>query len=126
MKNKSVLASNIVGTSEVAQLLNCNKPIIRNSHMRNPKFPRPIAKLACGPIWDKTEIEEFIKTRSDKMGKLIVSLHKLDITSFTSTKPASIVWALYKAHRQNKITTEQMEQILNQYDLIDLYKNIVK
>jgi len=50
----------LVGTSEIAALASTSRSAVSNWIARNPSFPKPIADLACGQIWDKRDIEKWL------------------------------------------------------------------
>lgn len=56
----TVEIDNILGTSEVAQVLGVSKQRI-HSLRKSPNFPQPIKMLASTPVWDKKEIVAFLK-----------------------------------------------------------------
>ena len=47
----------LVGTSEIAALASTSRSAVSNWIVRDPSFPKPVADLACGQIWDKQVIE---------------------------------------------------------------------
>lgn len=59
----------LLGTYEVAELLKIPKPAIAQRRQRSGDlgwkqaypldFPEPVAQLRCGPIWLRSEIEEY-------------------------------------------------------------------
>jgi len=63
----------LAGTAEVAKILGVTKQAIADRRRHSPwsleaeirpAFPKPIAELACGPIWDAREIRNY-KRRYD-------------------------------------------------------------
>lgn len=50
----------LVGTSEIAALASTSRSAVSNWVSRDPSFPKPLADLACGQIWDKKEIEVWL------------------------------------------------------------------
>ncbi len=53
--------SDIVGTSEVAEILSCPKQQIHALRKR-ADFPKPITTLAATPLWNATDIKFFAIT----------------------------------------------------------------
>jgi predicted DNA-binding transcriptional regulator AlpA len=47
---------NLVGIAEIAQIAGVSRQVVNNWNVRDVSFPRPIAQLACGQIWDQEEI----------------------------------------------------------------------
>lgn len=52
----------IVGLAEAAEILGWKKQQI-SLYLSREKFPKPTWKLASGPIWLKSQIEEFKANR---------------------------------------------------------------
>lgn len=50
----------LVGTSEIAELAGTSRSAVSNWVSRDPSFPQPVADLACGQIWAKTDIETWL------------------------------------------------------------------
>lgn len=50
----------LVGTSEIAALASASRSAVSNWVSRDPSFPKALANLACGQIWDKKEIEVWL------------------------------------------------------------------
>lgn len=55
-----VKPNDILGTSEVAKVLGVSKQRI-HALRKNERFPKPFHTLASTPLWDKREIDAFIK-----------------------------------------------------------------
>jgi len=51
----------LVGTSEIATLASASRSAVSNWVARDPSFPKPVADLACGQIWDQREIDLWLK-----------------------------------------------------------------
>ncbi|MBK7357242.1 hypothetical protein [Propionivibrio sp.] len=51
----------LVGISEIAALASTSRAAISNWVSRDPSFPEPVADLACGQIWNKQEIELWLR-----------------------------------------------------------------
>jgi hypothetical protein len=51
----------LVGTSEIAALASTSRSAVSNWAARDPSFPKPIADLACGQIWNKRDIESWLE-----------------------------------------------------------------
>ena len=57
----------LVGTAEVADMLGIRRAALadrRRSTRRGVRFPRPVAELRCGPIWLRSQIEEYARERA--------------------------------------------------------------
>jgi len=55
----SIRISDILGTAEVAQVLSVSKQRI-HSLRKMVNFPEPVAVLASTPLWNKSDIIEFL------------------------------------------------------------------
>jgi len=51
----------LVGISEIAALTQTSRSAVSNWVTRDRSFPAPVANLACGQIWDKKDIELWLK-----------------------------------------------------------------
>jgi chromosome partitioning protein len=51
----------LLGLSEVAELLGSSRQTVGNWRQRRPGFPRPVAELKSGPIWRRNVIVEWAK-----------------------------------------------------------------
>ncbi len=51
----------LVGTSEIASLASSSRSAVSNWVARDPSFPKPIADLACGQIWNKRDIQSWLE-----------------------------------------------------------------
>lgn len=58
----------LVGISEIASLASASRSAVSNWVTRDPSFPKPIADLACGQIWDKRDIEFWLE-KNNHLGK---------------------------------------------------------
>lgn len=62
MAAKRTSALRLAGVHEVAELLGIGKSALADRR-RHPTFPKPLAELACGPVWDLQEIEAYREAR---------------------------------------------------------------
>lgn len=46
----------LVGIAEIAGIAGVSRQVVANWNARDPNFPRPIAQLACGQIWNQGDI----------------------------------------------------------------------
>lgn len=64
---------NLVGVSEIAALASVSRSAVSNWISRNPSFPKSVADLACGQIWNKEDIENWLRQNNllteDKMSE---------------------------------------------------------
>jgi predicted DNA-binding transcriptional regulator AlpA len=69
----------LVGTSEIAELASTSRSAVSNWVTRDPSFPKPIADLACGQIWDKKEIEAWISDNKSLKGSEMNAINTLEV-----------------------------------------------
>src|SRR4030043_417236 len=53
---------NLVGIAEIANFANVTKQAVSNWRMRYDHFPRPMQNLQSGPVWDRENIEAWVKS----------------------------------------------------------------
>ncbi len=58
---KGLRVGKLVGTKEAADMLGVKKSNFVRDHASNPKFPKPVADLACGRIWLRSDVEHYAK-----------------------------------------------------------------
>jgi hypothetical protein len=51
----------LMGTYEVAQLAGVTTQAVSNWMVRRPEFPRPMAQLASGPVWDGAAMHKWLR-----------------------------------------------------------------
>ncbi len=54
----------IVGVSEAAAILGWDRRRVATYAKRSGVFPEPVARLVCGQIWTRKQIEDFKASRS--------------------------------------------------------------
>lgn len=54
--------ADLVGLTEIAKLANVARNTAGNWVSRWPDFPKPVATLAMGPIWNRPEVEAYLRT----------------------------------------------------------------
>lgn len=52
----------LVGISEIADFAGVTKQAVSNWRMRYDHFPRPIQNLQSGPVWDRENVEAWVKS----------------------------------------------------------------
>jgi chromosome partitioning protein len=50
----------VLGVAELASLAGVSRQMVRNWQRHSKDMPKPVARLACGPIWDGKEIREWL------------------------------------------------------------------
>lgn len=63
--NNKLKPDDLVGTCEIAKRIGCAFPnIVHQWRRRHKDFPKPIATLSMGNIWDWKEVEDWaVKTK---------------------------------------------------------------
>jgi chromosome partitioning protein len=65
----------LLGLSEVAELASVARNVISNWRSRDPRFPRPAADLASGPIFRSDQIERYLTRRRKSMTYVISTIN---------------------------------------------------
>lgn len=53
---------NLVGIAEIAELAKVSKQAVSNWRLRYDHFPRPIQDLQSGPVWDREQVADWVKS----------------------------------------------------------------
>ena len=53
----------LVGISEISDMAGVTRQAVSNWRSRDPSFPKPLAELSAGPVWDKKTISEWLVER---------------------------------------------------------------
>ena len=56
----------LLGLAEIAALLGTTKHIVNFLRARDPDFPKPIAELRSGPVWEKNDIVDWAESEDDR------------------------------------------------------------
>lgn len=56
--DRLVKPTDLVGTSEAAEILGCSKQQIA-SLRKNPNFPQPVHQVSATPLWVNSDVEYF-------------------------------------------------------------------
>lgn len=68
----TVSTSELVGISEVADLAGVTRQAVGNWKARDPSFPKPLAELKSGPVWQRKEIVSWLRRkRGTSVAKVI-------------------------------------------------------
>jgi prophage regulatory protein len=62
------VAPPVMGTREVADRLGVSRQYVLRLLRDDPAFPRPIAELSAGLIWNTSDIEAYAATRGKDRG----------------------------------------------------------
>jgi hypothetical protein len=67
--NRMIRARDLVGLTEVAERFRVSTPAVAQWRKRYPDFPAPVVDLACGPVFDVTDVIRWYHGRPwDKRG----------------------------------------------------------
>lgn len=61
----------LVGISEIAEIAGVTRQAVANWRVRHKNFPSPIVELKSGPIWNREEINLWLKEKDGNMTKII-------------------------------------------------------
>lgn len=62
VKGKRMGTDHLVGIAEIAELAKVTKQAVSNWRLRYDHFPRPIQDLQSGPVWDREQVADWVKT----------------------------------------------------------------
>lgn len=68
----------LIGLAEMAELFGVTKQVVTNWRSRKAGFPKPIAELKSGPVWDSDSIEIWAETEGLEFDKLSEETVELD------------------------------------------------
>jgi hypothetical protein len=54
---------NLVGIAEIAEVAGVSRQVVNNWSTRDPSFPKPMAQLACGQIWNHEDVVAWLTER---------------------------------------------------------------
>jgi hypothetical protein len=66
---KKVKPDNLMGATEVAEYLEVSRQRVLELRQKKEDFPRPVAELKSGPVWDRAAIDEFVGHWERKPGR---------------------------------------------------------
>lgn len=65
----------VVGIAEVAAMAGVKPKTVSGYVARGVVLPEPLARLACGPVWDRAVIEAWVAARDGKARERVVSVY---------------------------------------------------
>ncbi len=65
-----------MGVYEIAKAAGVSPQAVSNWVARNPDFPKPLASLASGPVWDGSTIRAWMKRTDEKGGQQVDAFEK--------------------------------------------------
>lgn len=127
------LSLNLVGMSELAELLGVSKQTVSNWRVRMANFPSPTAELKSGPVWELKVITEWAKsagiqmapagtnkpsTAAKKKNSVVVAVVNMKGGVGKSTVTANLGWhSAYKKNHKVLLVDLDPQFNLSQYAL---------
>jgi chromosome partitioning protein len=65
----------LVGINEIADLAKVSRQAVANWRVRSPDFPRPIATLASGPVFRRTQVRAWLRKRKVPMAHIFSTIN---------------------------------------------------
>ena len=63
----------LVGINEIATMANVSRQAVANWRVRSPEFPKPIAELASGPVFRRSQVRVWLRRRKFPMMAHVIS-----------------------------------------------------
>jgi chromosome partitioning protein len=95
----------LVGISEVAELAGVTRQAVANWRNRYSDFPRPLADLKSGPVWNRDDIIAWLKQKDGKMTK-VISFINLKGGVGKTTSAVAIAEFLADEHMKNVLVVD--------------------
>jgi thermostable 8-oxoguanine DNA glycosylase len=98
----------LMGLTEVAKFVGVTRQAVTNWRTRTLYFPLPIAELASGPIWNREDIEKWVKTREGNMNNSDYSTEQSKINSLLAeyTKRKADLETQWQSKKRNRNLNE--------------------
>jgi chromosome partitioning protein len=78
----------LVGVNEVAAMAKVSKQAVANWRARSPDFPRPIADLASGPVFRRSQVRSWLRRRKVPMANVVSTINLKGGVAKTTTTVA--------------------------------------
>lgn len=65
----------LVGLAEVAELAGASRTVVSNWRVRDPRFPKPVADLRSGPVFQLEVIQKYLRRRGSHMAHVISTIN---------------------------------------------------
>ena len=69
------MAEELVGLAEVAELAGMSRSVVSNWRARDLRFPKPVADLRSGPVFDREAIERHLRRRRSHVAHVIATIN---------------------------------------------------
>ncbi|WP_308127749.1 DNA-binding protein [Frankia sp. CiP3] len=60
------MTHHLMGTAEIAERLGVSRQRVQQIETTDPTFPKPVAELSAGKVWESTDVEKWIVERRVK------------------------------------------------------------
>jgi len=84
-----VVSLDLIGVSEAAGMLRIGGSALSERRSRDKTFPKPVAELACGPIWPRSQIAHY-RDEEDRLGPRGWYGRRLDRRARRRTSPPRV------------------------------------
>jgi chromosome partitioning protein len=82
----------LVGLHEVAILAGVGPSAVANWRARHPDFPSPVAELRSGPVFDREQVQRWLRRRRTKVGRTIATINlKGGVGKSTTTVATALI-----------------------------------
>ena len=84
----------LIGLREIAELGGVRPSAVANWRRRHADFPAPSAELSSGPVFDRENIQRWLRRRRPKMGRIIAMINlKGEVAKTTTTFATALIMA---------------------------------
>jgi chromosome partitioning protein len=95
-QRRGMARDGLVGLHEVALLAGVGPSAVANWRTRHPDFPQPVAELRAGPVFDRDQVQRWLRRRRTKMGRTIATINlKGGVGKSTTTVAVTLVLAAF-------------------------------
>lgn len=73
--HKMQMTPDLVGIQEIAEMAGVTRAAVANWRTRFKEFPAPVADLASGPVFQRSDVRRWLKKRKNKMATIISTIN---------------------------------------------------
>ncbi|MEX5634119.1 helix-turn-helix transcriptional regulator [Parafrankia sp. FMc2] len=63
VKYSADMSHHLMGTAEIAERLGVSRQRVHQIETSDPTFPKPVAELSAGKVWESADVERWIAGR---------------------------------------------------------------